>query len=205
MFQYMGASVSAVLAASPEQIWPLVSDVTQHARLAGSGEVQTVRLRDAAEPAAGVVFESQQLMRGIAYTTANRIVRWEPNRRIAWRVGFPFAPGIAQAWHFRLTPLATGTRVENAVALVYALPDAALLSPLFDAMGRGYAGSMVPTLDNLAQMIGVPAPIDRQIQLRPPGTLTELMPPPAVTGSLLLGGMIGSIALLALALQRISA
>ena len=44
------------------------------------------------------------------------------NRRFAWRVGFRFAPGVAQIWMFSLTPEAGGTRVENAVALPYALP-----------------------------------------------------------------------------------
>jgi uncharacterized protein YndB with AHSA1/START domain len=189
MFRYMGASVSAVLTAPIERVWPIVGDVTRHAELAGSGEVQSVRLRDAAAPAAGVVFESHQRMRGITYTTANRIIEWDPPHRLVWRVGFPFAPGIAQVWHFRLLPSAGGTRVENAVALIYALPETFPLSPLHDAMGRGYAASMTPTLDNLARMLGVQAPIDRRVQLRPPHQLTALLPPPNLMGGLLLGGL----------------
>lgn len=119
--RYVGASVSGVVRAPVESVWDLVADPTRHPEIAGSGEVQAVTV-PGGRMGPGVVFESQQYMRGLSYVTANRVVIWEPPYRIAWRVGFTFAPGVAQIWMFSLAPEAGGTRIENGVVLPYALP-----------------------------------------------------------------------------------
>ena len=189
MFRYLGASVSGLIAAPIEAVWELVSDPSCHPQLAGSGEVRSVELVDHQPMGLGTVFHSQQHMRGLSYVTANRTVIWEPPFRFAWRVGFRFAPGVAQIWMFSLTPEAGGTRVENAVALPYALPTFFPFHMAHDEVGRREVAVMLPTLNNLAQLLGVLAPTAIRSSERAPATLTALLPSPLLQGALMVGGV----------------
>lgn len=149
----------------------------------------------------GAVFESQQCMRGINYVTANKIVIWQPPYRFAWRVGLPGMPGIAQIWMFDLQPATGGCRVTNGVALtLYTLPTIPPLSMLRDSIGRGYAGSIVPTLHNLAAMLEVPAPTEISSVSEPPAELVGLLPPADLLG----GAVMAAAALAAAALNRLA-
>lgn len=200
MFKYSGASVSAVIAAPPEAVWELVSDVTRHPEIAGSGEVQQITVAGGGPLGLGSVFESRQNLRGIKYVTANKVVLWEPPLRFAWRVGLPGAPGVAQAWMFSLCPEAGGTRLENGVALVYAFPDLPPFSLIRAEISRRYAGSIHPTLRNVAAILGAPAPTDVVERLEPPPALVGFMPPAAALPTAALAG--GAALLLAAAALR---
>ncbi|MFN3373853.1 MAG: SRPBCC family protein [Chloroflexus sp.] len=201
MIRYTGASVSGRINAPVEAIWELISDVERHPQIAGSGEVQAVTIRNGRPLEVGAVFESQQFMRGIHYVTANRIVIWEPPYRFAWRVGLPSAPGIAQIWMFTLQPEANGTRVTNGVALIYALPTFFPFSLLRKKMAKGYANSMLPTLDNLARMVNAPPPDDVRVITEPPAELTAMLPPLIVPGATMVAAVVAAVAGI-LALRR---
>ncbi|MCS6887474.1 SRPBCC family protein [Chloroflexus sp.] len=201
MIRYTGATVSGRINAPVEAIWELVSDVERHPQIAGSGEVQAVTIRDGRPLSVGAVFESQQFMRGIHYVTANRIVIWDPPYRFAWRVGLPSAPGIAQIWMFALQPEANGTRVTNGVALIYALPTFFPFSLLRKKLAKGYANSMIPTLDNLARMVNAPPPDDVRVITEPPAELTAMLPPLIVPGATMIAAVVAAVAGI-LALRR---
>jgi hypothetical protein len=189
MLRYTGAAVSGVIAVPIEQVWELVSDVTRHPVIAGSGEVQAVTIVGGGALSAGKVFESQQKMRGMRYVTANKVVAWEPPYRMAWKVGVPGLPGVAQTWIFDLSPVSGGTRVENGVALFYAFPPFPPFSWISRSLARGYAGSIVPTLDNIARLLNAPPPIQVVLREEPPPAALAHMPPPIVQGvALALGG-----------------
>lgn len=194
MIRYTGASVSGRINAPVESIWELVSDVERHPQIAGSGEVQAVTIRGNQPLHVGSVFESQQLMRGIHYVTANRVVIWDPPYRFAWRVGLPSAPGIAQAWIFALQPEANGTRVTNGVALIYALPTFFPFSLLRKQIAQGYANSIIPTLDNLARLVNAPPPEDVRVVTEPPAELTALFPPLIIPGTTMVAAAIAAVA-----------
>lgn len=119
---YLGAFVRAVIPAPAADIWALVSDPTRHPQLAGSGQV--VQTEVITEPPFGLGsrFQSEQNVNGIKYTTVSHVVVYEPERRIAWRIGLPGTPAFGQIWHFVLTPQEDGTLVENGVVLPYVLP-----------------------------------------------------------------------------------
>lgn len=175
--RYPGARVSALIAAPVEAVWEVVSDVTRHPELAGSGEVQFVEVLDERGLAEGRLFRSRQRMRGLDYVTVSRVVRWDPPYGFAWRVGTAFAPGVAQTWMFSLTPAVGGTRVENSVLLIYALPAVWPFTLLHTTIGRLEAQVMQPTLVNLAHILGVPEPDEFNIEYAPPPAAVQLMPP----------------------------
>lgn len=176
--QYLGVSVSAVIAAPIEALWEVVADVTRHAELAGSGEVQQVELLQPGPLQEGALFRAQQKMRGLEYATVSRVVVWAPPLRFAWRVGLDGAAGIAQIWQFALMPEAGGTRVENSVTLPYAIPAFWPFTPLRALVARNEAATMRPTLINLAQVVGAPAPTVFAERQEPPAETAALLPPP---------------------------
>jgi hypothetical protein len=185
--RYPGASVSAEIAAPIEALWEVVSDVLRHPQLAGSGEVQQTEILGGDGLALGGLFRSQQKMYGLNYVTVSRAVAWDPPYTFAWRVGFPFAPGVGQTWLFNLTPVAGGTRVENGVALLYALPPLWPFSLLYEDLGRREASVIPPTLENLARIVGAPVPTQFDIRHQPPAMALAHMPPAIIAGGLWLG------------------
>jgi uncharacterized protein YndB with AHSA1/START domain len=201
MFKYSGAAVSGLIAAPVEAVWELVSDVARHPAIAGSGEVRGIRVVGDGPLGLGGVFESRQNLRGIKYVTASRVVIWEPPHRFAWRVGLPGAPGRAQTWMFSLRPEAGGTRLENGVALIYAFPSLPPFSLARAQISRRYAGSIHPTLRNVAAILGAPAPSDVVERLEPPPALAAFLPPPATLPAVALAGG-ATLLLAAYALRR---
>ncbi|MFV9504881.1 MAG: SRPBCC family protein [Oscillochloridaceae bacterium umkhey_bin13] len=187
MLTYPGASVSALIAAPIEAVWAQVSDPHNHPRLAGSGEVQAIEVLGGVM-GPGTVFQSQQQMRGLSYVTANRTVLWEPPARFAWRVGFSFAPGVAQVWGFLLTAEEGGTWVENGVALPYPLPTKPPFDRLHAEIGRREGSVIAPTLVNLAAALGAPPPVHMVERHTAPEALADLLPPPLIQAALIAGG-----------------
>jgi len=184
--RYVGASVSGVVRAPVESVWDLVADPTRHPEIAGSGEVQAVTV-PGGRMGPGVVFESQQYMRGLSYVTANRVVIWEPPYRIAWRVGFTFAPGVAQIWMFSLAPEAGGTRIENGVVLPYALPRVFPFSLLHREIAGREISVIKPTFARLASVLGVAPPAELVERYEAPAALVALLPSPWLQGALWAG------------------
>ncbi len=199
MMRYMGAAVSAVIAAPIEEVWALVSDPTRHPEIAGTGEVRAVQVVGGGPVGLGTVFESQQNMRGARYVTANRVVLWEPPYRFAWRVGLRVNPGVGQIYGFKLTPEAGGTRVENAMASIYAAPAFFPFSLLHEELGRREAGAMRPTLANIARVLGAPPPTDYQERREAPSELAAQLPSPLLQGATVAGL---AAALIAFTLRR---
>ncbi|NTU78822.1 MAG: DNA methyltransferase [Chloroflexales bacterium] len=186
--RYLGASVSGVVAVPIEQVWELVSNPARHPELAGSGEVRAVEVVGGGPMGPGVVFRSHQRVRGLSYITASRTVIWDPPFRFAWRVGTSFAPGVAQIWMFNLSAVGGGTRVENGMAQIYALPTVFPFSLIHDELGRREAALMAPTLANLARALGAPAPTDLLERYVAPAAIEQLLPWPTMQGAVWEGG-----------------
>ncbi|MGA8208629.1 MAG: SRPBCC family protein [Nocardioidaceae bacterium] len=94
-------SARTTIAATPEVVFAIVADPRQHPRIDGSGSVQAVitgpeRLSD------GAVFGVSMKLFGLPYTIQNRVVEFEPDRRVAWR---HFG---AHRWRYELAPTADG-------------------------------------------------------------------------------------------------
>jgi hypothetical protein len=98
-------SASAVVAATPEQVFALLADPHRHQELDGSGSVGGV-VSGPRRLALGDRF-GMRMRIGLPYQTKNTVVEFEPERRIAWHY---FARAI---WRYELTPVEGGTRVTE--------------------------------------------------------------------------------------------
>lgn len=77
-------SATTTIDAPPEVVFGIVANPHQHARIDGSGSVQSV-VEGPDRLAAGAQFDVSMRMFGVPYTISNRVVEFEPDRRIAWR------------------------------------------------------------------------------------------------------------------------
>jgi uncharacterized protein YndB with AHSA1/START domain len=108
-----GPTVEATVhvAAPPEALWPLVSDIHLIASL--STELQEVAwLDDVREPALGAAFRGRSRHPAVGeWTTTSRVIACEPPRVFAWAVENPENPSAT--WRFELTPRADGTELRQ--------------------------------------------------------------------------------------------
>ena len=117
-------SVDLFVAAPPEAIWPLVSDINLPARF--STEFQGAEWLD----------EEQTTFRGRnrhdavgAWTSTSFVVERVENRVFAWAVSDPSNP--AASWRFELEPEGAGTRLRQSMRMG---PAPSGLTPAIEAM-----------------------------------------------------------------------
>lgn len=110
-------TVEAVVhvAAPPERVWPLVSDIFLIAEL--SRELQEVRwLPGYTGPAVGARFHGRNRHPEAGeWRTTSHVVQCQPPRVFAWAVEDPADPSAI--WRFELTPRAGGTELRQWVQL----------------------------------------------------------------------------------------
>ena len=115
-------TAEAVLRAEPARIFELLTDITQHALIDGSGMV----VGDAAGPerlTLGSEFTLQMRQHGLGYRSLSRVVEHRQNRRIAWESmgvwrGHKIVGG--QRWRWILTPGEEGTMISHSYVWGYA-------------------------------------------------------------------------------------
>jgi uncharacterized protein YndB with AHSA1/START domain len=115
--------------APPATVWALVSDVRRMAEW--SPQVTSTRIKDGAEPGEGVAFTNRNQHGELEWTTHARILRFEPEQEIAFRVEENWA-----VWSFHLAPSDTGTVLTQRRAT----PDG--ISELSRELTEGFMGGM---------------------------------------------------------------
>lgn len=113
-------TVDRRIGAPPEPIFDILSDASKHALIDGSGMLQGLSGSDAINGAAeplhlGSTFGMGMKM-GVRYTTRNRVVEFEPGRRIAWQTGPDGTWGrfvAGRIWRYELEPTSDGTLVRE--------------------------------------------------------------------------------------------
>ena len=121
---------STEVAAPPERLWPLVTDLDLLAEL--STELQSVRWLDdgGKVPAVGRRFEGTNFHPAMGeWTIASQVIACEEPRLFSWAVHDPEDP--AAVWGFELTPTDGGTRLRQ-----------------FAQLGPGYSG-LSPAIERL--------------------------------------------------------
>ncbi len=184
MFQYMGATVRGIIAAPPADIWAIISDPTRHPEIAGSGQVVEIEVLTPPPMGLGSQFQAKQNMQGVRYQTVSYVVAFEEERRFTWRIGLPGTGPVAQVWEFTLTPHDDGTLVAHSVALPYAIPQIPPFSLASAATANWEIGTMEPTLSNIAQAVGAPAPANVERIPTPAPTVLEVLPSPLIQGGI---------------------
>jgi len=137
-------SRSAVVAASPEEVFELLADPRRHAEIDGGGTVKGVLagpLRGPDRLSLGATFGMR--MRLVApYPIRNTVVEFEEGRRIAWRhLG-------RHVWRYELEPVAGGTRVTETFDWSHALSPKSLELSGFPARNTH---AIEATLDRLRE------------------------------------------------------
>ncbi|WP_328607949.1 SRPBCC family protein [Amycolatopsis sp. NBC_00345] len=94
-------SRTAVIAASPEQLFELLADPAKHPLIDGSGTVRASREGGPDRLSLGARFGMEMKM-GASYRIQNTVVEFEENRLIAWR------HFMGHRWRWLLKPLDGG-------------------------------------------------------------------------------------------------
>jgi len=111
------------IAAPPERVWAIVSDVSRHAQLTGSGEIGALRV--SGPIAKGSTWEADERVRAAgAFTARSECTVFDPPRELAWK---SYPPPIKAGnpnsvadvtWWYRLAPDVAGTTLEHAFRVV---------------------------------------------------------------------------------------
>ncbi len=138
-------SASAVVAATPDQVFALLADPHRHHELDGSGS-----LRGAVSGPRRLALGDRFGMRmriGLPYQTLNRVVELEPDRRVAW---CHFARAV---WRYELEPVDGGTLVTE--TFDYGAAPGARVIELMGFPARN-AQSITATLRRLQEIFSAP-------------------------------------------------
>lgn len=152
--------VTRRIAASPDAVWQLVSDINVPARF--SSEFTGAEwVGGASGGALGACFEGHNRHDAIgSWTTTSTVVGYEPGRTFAWAVGDPTQPSAT--WRFDLEPDGDGTHLTFAARIG---PGTSGLTPALEAMPdkeeriiarrlEEFRRNMETTLDGIASMVG---------------------------------------------------
>ena len=139
---------SVEIVASPGDVWALVSDVCRIPEW--SPQVTSTRLRSGHERCElGAQFTNRNVHGELEWTTHGEIVRWEPERELAFRIAENWA-----VWSFHLASVAAGTRLTQRRETPEGISDlSAELTDGFmggqDAFTESLLAGMAQTLDRI--------------------------------------------------------
>jgi len=134
------------MAAPPERVWELVSDVTKIGRYSPE-TFEAEWLDGATGPAVGARFRGhvKRNSKGPTYWAACTVLVSEPGREFAFGVGPPGKP--LNTWRYRLEPAGDGTEVTESFELTPTLPLRVYWGLLGWARGRTNRNGMRATLE----------------------------------------------------------
>ena len=143
----MRDSVTVRMAASPAQVWDLVSDITRIGEFSPE-TFEAEWLGDAVGPAVGATFRGHVRRNeiGPVYWTTCRVVVCEPEREFAFVVLGPGGKGLNR-WSYRIEPGEAGTEVTESFELAGSLR--AYWMVLGWARGRRNRQDMARTLERM--------------------------------------------------------
>ena len=108
-------TVERVMAAPPEAIFDVLADAAKHHLIDGSGMLQGAKEHASQRLALGSSFGMGMKML-VSYSTVNRVIEFEDNRRIAWKTGPTGFMGrlvAGRVWRYELERVEGGTRVRE--------------------------------------------------------------------------------------------
>ncbi len=144
----MQGSVTVHMAAPPEKVWELVSDITNTGRFSPE-TFEAEWLDDATGPAVGARFRGhvRRNGRGPVYWTTCTVVACEPGREFAFAVGKP--DKAINTWRYRFEPSGDGTDVTESFHLANNLGTRLYWKVAGRARGRTNENGMRTTLERI--------------------------------------------------------
>ncbi len=152
----MHDSVTVHMAATPEQIWGLVTDITNTGKFSPE-TFEAEWLDGATGPAVGVRFRGhvKRNGRGPVYWTTCTITACEPDREFAFGVHGPRGK-ILNTWRYHLEPSDSGTDVTESFQLSDTLPMRLYWKVAGRARGRTNVNGMRATLERIKAEVEAP-------------------------------------------------
>lgn len=123
MPQPLPISATVEVAASPDAVWEVVSDVTRMPEW--SPELRWLFVVGSKEPRVGMNLVGINRRKLVLWPTTSVVTRFEPGRAVAWRTRESGA-----TWTYELEPTATGTRLTGRRDLPKFTTGTALLAPI---------------------------------------------------------------------------
>jgi uncharacterized protein YndB with AHSA1/START domain len=138
-------TASALVGAPPEEVFALLADPHRHHEFDGSGTVRAA-VSGPRQLQLGDRF-GMDMKQGFSYRISNRVVEFEPDRRIAWC-------HLAKAiWRYELEPVPGGTRITETFDY-----SGSPVRRGIELLGfpKGNAKSIRDTLHRLQEIFGTP-------------------------------------------------
>jgi hypothetical protein len=148
-------TVERVVPAPPEAVFDILADVGKHYLIDGSGMLQGADDGNPKRLALGATFGMGMKLL-VSYSTVNRVVEFEENRRIAWKTGPTGLMGrlvAGRVWRYQLTPVDGGTLVQESWDITD--DHQRFLLKLGDIYSGKTRRDMQRTLERLAQLVAV--------------------------------------------------
>jgi uncharacterized protein YndB with AHSA1/START domain len=109
-------SVETTIPVPPEKVFAVLADAARHTLIDGSGMLQGGADAAPQPLALGTTFGMPMKMVHLRYSTVNRVVEFEQDRRIAWQTGpdgFMGRVVAGRIWRYELEPVSGGTLVRE--------------------------------------------------------------------------------------------
>jgi uncharacterized protein YndB with AHSA1/START domain len=147
-----------IINASPQVVFDIVGDISQHHELAGSGEVLRIRKTTAGPVQTGTQFEADEdIPMGptrMKFISKSQVVTYNPPTVLSW-TSMPMSGPKAKRiqWWFRLTPQDGSTRVVQEVEVDFGAVSNFLMKLPYQMMRGGrLTRGVEKTLQNLKQL-----------------------------------------------------
>lgn len=108
-------TVERVVPATPDVVFDILADVSRHHLIDGSGMLRGANVAAPERLALGMTFGMGMKLL-VSYSTVNKVVEFEENRRLAWKTGpdgFMGKVVAGRTWRYELTPVEGGTLVKE--------------------------------------------------------------------------------------------
>jgi len=128
MNQPLPISASVEVAATPETVWGVVSEVTRMSEW--SPECRKIVVYGSPKQGRGTKFLGLNRRGWALWPTTSKVVRYEPGEAVAWRTRESGA-----TWSYELVPTASGTRVTGRRELPAFTVGTMLMAPLIGGAG----------------------------------------------------------------------
>jgi len=150
-------TVEKFIPAPPEKVFAVLSDVAHHDKLAGSGEVKSIRLLTPGELHVGTEWEADEEItigkKTDKFVAKSVVQEYDEPTVLSWTSTPPIPPVPKRIqWWYHLTPEQGGTRVSEHVEVDFGGAKNLLMKVPYQIMrGPAVAAGMKRTLDNLAE------------------------------------------------------
>jgi uncharacterized protein YndB with AHSA1/START domain len=149
-------SVERVIKAPAVDIFAIVANPSRHPEIDGSGSVKQLKQGAPEQLSLGSTF-GMSMKLGVPYSMSNRVIEFEPDKRIAWQTTFagPLGRFIGgRIWRYELEASGGDTLVRETWDIT---KDKQRFMLKAGPVGKQTKDAMTKTLERLAEMTETPA------------------------------------------------